>query len=181
MSKTILRTVGLLALLASLQGPVGAFAQSASAADSGSLDSATRHDLLALYKKLIDAENAHDIAAVKLFVWKSPSMLFVAKTKTAAEGNWAGFWGSDVALQHLSDFYKQTFRIDPDYSKEKVVALSSSVAETYAPVRIAVAYGGQSGLPKPFLMILEWVKTSTGWKMATDIALPIPPAPGAKA
>jgi hypothetical protein len=28
---------------------------------------------------------------------------------------------------------------------------------------------------KPFLMIVEWVKVSAEWKMAADIALPIPP------
>jgi hypothetical protein len=32
-------------------------------------------------------------------------------------------------------------------------------------------------VPKPFLMIVTWVRTSAGWKMATDVALPIPPAP----
>jgi hypothetical protein len=41
---------------------------------------------------------------------------------------------------------------------------------------IAVSYGGQTGLPKPFLMIVTWVRSSDGWKMATDVALPIPDA-----
>jgi hypothetical protein len=26
-------------------------------------------------------------------------------------------------------------------------------------------------------MILDWIRTPGGWRMATDIALPIPPAP----
>ena len=131
-----------------------------------------------LYQQLIEAENRHDIAAVKSFVWVSPSTLFVAKTATAAEGNWAGFWGSDVVLQHLDDLYKAgPFHIEPDYDKEKVVALGRDVAETYVPVSITVAYAGQDPVPKPFLMILDWVRTKDGWRMATDIALPIPPTP----
>jgi hypothetical protein len=135
-------------------------------------------ELRALYKQLIDAENRHDIAAVRPLVWDSRNALFVAKTATAAEGNWAGFWGTEIVLQHLDDLYKAgPFRIDPDYDKEKVVALSQDVAETYVSVNITVAYAGQTPLPKPFLMILEWVRTSAGWRMATDIALPIPPAP----
>ena len=134
--------------------------------------------LRALYKRLIDAENRHDIAAVRPLVWVSPNTLFVAKTATVAEGNWAGFWGAEVVLQHLDDLYKAgSFRIDPDYEKEKVVALSHDVAETYVPVSITVAYAGQIPVPKPFLMILEWVRTPDGWRMATDIALPIPPTP----
>jgi hypothetical protein len=129
-------------------------------------------------KHLIDAENRHDIAAVRPLVWESKDALFVAKTATPAEGNWAGFWGTDVVLQHLDDLYKAgPFRIEPDYDKEKVVALSPDVAETYVPVNITVAYAGQTPVPKPFLMILEWVRTPGGWRMATDIALPIPPAP----
>jgi hypothetical protein len=39
-----------------------------------------------------------------------------------------------------------------------------------------VSYAGQTGLPKPFLMIVTWVRSSDGWKMATDVALPIPDA-----
>ena len=49
--------------------------------------------------------------------------------------------------------------------------------ELYAPVKIAVAYAGQNPVPKPFLMILVWIMTPNGWKRATDIALPVPPAP----
>jgi hypothetical protein len=142
------------------------------------LTEATMNELRGLYKHLIDAENRHDIAAVRSFVWVSPNTLFVAKTATAAEGNWAGFWGTEVVLSHLNDLYKAgPFKIEPDYDKEKVVGLSRDVAETYAPVSITVAYAGQTPVPKPFLMILEWVRTPLGWRMATDIALPIPPAP----
>lgn len=141
------------------------------------LDAATEDRLRTLYRQLIDAENRHDLAAVRQLAWVSPNMLFVAKTATPAEGNWAGFWGTDVVLQHLHDIYQGPFRIDPDYAGEKVVGLTPDVAETYAPVRITVAYAGQTPVPKPFLMILEWVRTQEGWRMATDIALPIPPLP----
>jgi hypothetical protein len=138
--------------------------------------SVTDAQIRLLYASLIKAENAHDIETVRTMVWDSPSALFVAKTKTAAEGNWAGFWGKEVVVEHLHDLFAGTFRIDPDYSKEKTALLSPTVAETYVPVDISVAYAGQSGTPKPFLMIIEWVQGSSGaWKMATDIALPIPP------
>lgn len=145
---------------------------------SPSLTESTITELRGLYKQLIDAENRHDIAAVRPLLWVSPNMLFVAKTATAAEGNWAGFWGTEVVLNHLNDLYKAgPFKIDPDYDEEKVVALSRDVAQTYVPVSITVAYAGQTPVPKPFLMIIEWVRTPDGWRMATDIALPIPPAP----
>ena len=110
------------------------------------MDAGTLQEISALYRKLIEAENRHDLAAVRTMVWNSPSTLFVAKTATAAQGNWAGFWGIDVVLEHLGDLYKAgPFRIDPDYSKEKVVGLTADLAETYAPVNITVAYAGQFG------------------------------------
>lgn len=155
----------------------GLSGSAARASDPMTISASTEQELRATYKRLIDAENAHDIEAVKGFVWKSPSALFVAKTKTAAEGNWAGFWGDDVVVSHINELFQGTFIMNPDYSREKVVQLSIDVAETYVPLEISVGYAGQSGTPKPFLMIVEWVRDQGEWKMATDIALPIPPAP----
>src|SRR3984957_11618771 len=161
------------ALLAGL-GVVSA----ALAVDPSPIASATESQIRELYANLIEAENAHDIEKVRAIVWDSPDALFVAKTKTAAEGNWAGFWGKEVVVEHLQDLYVGTFRIDPDYSKERIAVLAPTVAESYVPVNISVGYAGQSGTPKPFLMIIEWVRLPSGaWKMATDIALPIPPPP----
>ena len=79
-------------------------------------------------------------------------------------------------MQHFHDLYQGPFRIDPDYAQEKTVGLTRDVAETYVRVKITVAYGGQQPVPKPFLMILEWIRTPAGWKLATDIAIPIPPS-----
>ncbi len=141
------------------------------------LDQATLDRIGTLYHTLIDAENRHDLAAVRKMVWESPNTLFVAKTATPAEGNWAGFWGTDVVMRHFADLYSGIFVMDPDYARVKTVGLSADVAETYAPLRISVAYAGQTPAPKPFLMIVTWVRAAAGWKMATDVALPIPPAP----
>jgi hypothetical protein len=171
---------GLVVMVASIAASLFGLPKALQAGSPSStpLTEATMTELRGLYKQLIDAENRHDIAAVRSFVWVSPNTLFVAKTAKAAEGNWAGFWGTEVVLSHLDDLYKAgPFTIEPDYGKENVVGLSRDVAETYAPVSITVAYAGQTPVPKPFLMILEWVRTPQGWRMATDIALPIPPAP----
>jgi len=142
---------------------------------SGAQDRADTTAVLdAHYRALIDAENRHDIDAVRSFIWQSPNTLFVAKTATPAEGGWAGFWGTDTVLEHFRELYRGRFVMRPDYVRVKTVEITSDVAETYAPLTIAVSYGGQTGLPKPFLMIVTWVRTPEGWKMASDIALPIP-------
>lgn len=133
--------------------------------------SSTKGEVKRVYKQLIDAENRHDLAAVRALVWNSSSTLFVAK----APVGWRGYWGIDDVLQHLNDMYQQPFHIDPVYEEEKVVFITHEIAETYAPVRITVAYGGQNPVPKPFVMVLLWIKTQDGWKMTTDIPIPVPP------
>ena len=64
-----------------------------------------------------------------------------------------------------------------NYDEEKVVFITADIAETYAPVRITVAYAGQNPVPKPFVMVLLWIKTADGWKMTTDIPISVPPDP----
>jgi hypothetical protein len=39
---------------------------------------------------------------------------------------------------------------------------------------------GQDGTPKPFLMIIAWIKVGKDWKVAAEIILPVPPTPGVK-
>jgi len=114
------------------------------------LDAGTLDGLKALSKQLINAENRHDLAAVKRLIWDSPSTLFVAKTATASEGNWAGFWGTDVVMRHFHDLYQGTFKMEPDYEKERIVGLTADVAEIYLPVKISVAYAGQTPCPSLF-------------------------------
>lgn len=80
-------------------------------------------------------------------------------------------------MQHFADLYAGTFVMAPHYDRVKTVGLTPDVAETYAPLDITVSYAGQTPAPKPFLMIVTWIRTSDGWKMAMDVALPIPPAP----
>lgn len=131
-------------------------------------------NLKSLFRELIEAENRHDVGGVKPFVWNSASTLFVAKTATSEEGNWAGFWGRDVVLQHFADLYRGTFRMEPDYTKQKIVGLTTDVAEIYTPFKITVSYAGQAPVPKPFLIVMNWIRTPDGWRMASDIAIPIP-------
>jgi ketosteroid isomerase-like protein len=125
------------------------------------------------YKDLIEAENRHDLPAVQAMVWNSTSTLFVAK----APVGWQRYWGIDDVMAHLREMYQGLFRIDSAYEQEKVVFLTPDVAQTYAPVKISVAYAGQNPVPRPFIMVLLWIKTAQGWKMATDIPIPVPPDP----
>jgi hypothetical protein len=141
-TRHVLATSALLAGLGAVSTALGV--------DPTPIASATESPIRELYANLIEAENSHDIEKVRAMVWDSRDALFVAKTKTAAEGNWAGFWGKEAVVEHLHELFAGTFRIDPDYSKERIAFLSPTVAETYVPVDISVAYAGQSGTPSRF-------------------------------
>ena len=131
------------------------------------------------YRRLIDIENKGDLTSIRQIFWKSPSAVFIGKTPSAEVaklGNWSGFWGED-AITELEGIVQSNLHITPDYSRVKTVFLSKDVAETYAPIEITVTFAGLDPSPKQFLQIVDWVSTEDGWKIATIIAVPIPPVP----
>ena len=145
------------------------------------LDAQTLNTISARFGKLMELANKHDLKALHEMFWQSPSALLVAKSAIPSEGNWAGFWGNDAIDQKLHDIAASGPAIlQPDFSKLKVVGLTKDVAESYAPVTITVSYAGQDGTPKPFLLIITWMKVEREWKVASEIILPVPPAPAPK-
>jgi hypothetical protein len=113
--------------------------------------------------------------------WQSPSVLLVAKSAVASEGAWAGFWGNEAVDRKLHDIAASgPVVLTPDLSQLKVVGLTNDVAESYAPLTITVSYAGQDGTPKPFLMVIDWIKVEQDWKVASEIILPVPPPTAVK-
>jgi hypothetical protein len=130
------------------------------------------------FSELMTLANRHDLKAIHDMFWQSPSALLVAKSAIPSDGNWAGFWGNDAVDRKLHDIATSgPVVLTPDLTKLKVVGLTHEVAESYAPVNITVSYAGQDGTPKPFLMIIDWIRVGNDWKVASEIILPVPPAP----
>jgi hypothetical protein len=175
MQKTLLAAA--LILTVASAGPAAA----ASAGDRNPLDAPTLNTIKSQFGKLMELANRHDIKALHEMFWHSPSVLLVAKSAIPSEGNWAGFWGNDAIDQKLHDIAASgPVVLVPDFARLKVVGLTRDVAESYAPVNITVSYAGQDGTPKPFLMIINWIKVAKDWKIASEIILPVPPAPAVK-
>ncbi|MGF6413660.1 hypothetical protein [Paraburkholderia sp. MM5482-R1] len=145
------------------------------------LDAQALNTIKSEFGELMELANRHDFKALHEMFWQSPSALLVAKSAIPSEGNWAGFWGNEAIDRKLHDIGTSgPVVLRPDYSKLKVVGLTPDVAQSYAPVNITVSYAGQDGTPKPFLMIINWIKVGKDWKVASEIILPVPPAPVAK-
>ncbi|RYH67876.1 MAG: hypothetical protein EON54_03645 [Alcaligenaceae bacterium] len=152
-----------------------------SASPAGPIGVAATDAIGSQFVQLIDLANKHDVGAIHDMFWQSRSTLLVAKSATPAEGNWAGFWGNDAIDKKLRDIAASgPVVLKPDLSKLKVVGLTRDVAQSYAPVNITVSYAGQDGTPKPFLMIVDWLKVGKQWKIASEIILPVPPATPSK-
>ncbi len=145
------------------------------------LDAQTLNTITTQFKELMELANQHDFKALHEMFWQSPSALLVAKSAIPSEGNWAAFWGNDAIDQKLHDIGTSgPVVLQPDYSRMKVVGLTSDVAQSYAPMNITVSYAGQDGTPKPFLMIINWIKVGKNWKVASEIILPVPPTSAEK-
>jgi len=128
------------------------------------LDTSTLSAIKSQFSQLMEFANRHDIKAIHGMFWQSPSALLVAKSAVTSEGNWAGFWGNDVIDRKLQDIAASgPVVLTPDLSKLRVVGLTRELAESYAPVTITVSYAGQDGAPKPFLMIIDWLKVAKDW------------------
>ena len=144
------------------------------------LNAATLSAIKSKFGRLMELANNHDFKALHGMFWQSPSTLLVAKGAIQSEGNWAGFWGNEAVDKKLHDIGSSgPVVLEPDYSKLKVVGLTRDVAESYVPMNITVSYAGQDGTAKPFLMI-NWLRVGKDWKVASEIILPVPPAPAAK-
>jgi hypothetical protein len=156
-------------------------AAAAPAAYQDPLDLETLSAIKSRFGEVMELANRHDVKTLHGMFWQSPSVLLVAKSAVPSEGNWAGFWGNDAVDQKLRDIAASgPVVLTPDLSRLKVVGLTSELAESYAPVNITVSYAGQDGTPKPFLLILDWIKISNDWKIASEIILPVPPVPAVK-
>src|SRR3954447_82548 len=177
MQKPILASALALAALSLSMGPASA----AAANYNDPLDARTLSTIKSHFSELMEVANRHDLKALHLLFWQSPSVLLVAKSAVPSEGNWAGFWGNDAVDQKLHDIAGSgPVVLAPDFSKLKVVGLTPEMAEAYAPMNITVSYAGQDGTPKPFLMIINWIKVEKDWKVASEIILPVPPTLAAR-
>ena len=171
----------LIAAATALAGVCAGSAPAAPADHRDPLDVETLTTIRSEFGQLMERANRHDVDAIRRMFWQSPSALLVAKSAIAAEGNWAGFWGNEAIDRKLHDIAASgPVVLQPDVSRFRVVGLTRDVAESYAPMTITVSYAGQDGTPKPFLMIIDWIRIDKDWKVASEIILPVPPTRAAK-
>ena len=129
---------------------------------------APEEEVRAGFERFVVAQNAHDSAAVRELLLDSPTFLWVTRGTP--------IWGREAALKRFEVLYQGTWKLTPDNSGMKVTLLSDTTALLYVPIMFNIGAPGQPAADALFLMNQTWVKGPSGWRIATVLPIPVPPA-----
>ncbi len=153
-----------LAAAAAATGWQGALAQT-----TGAGGGPAEGDARALFERFVAAQNAHDAAAVEALLWNSPDFLWITRGQA--------IWGREAAMERFRVLYRGTWRLEPDMSQFRAVALGPGAAQLFVPVLFTIGAPGQAAQPARFLMnqTLRRDGDST-WRVASILPIPLPPS-----
>jgi hypothetical protein len=127
---------------------------------------AAEDDARTVFERFVAAQNAHDSAAVGELLWDSPNFLWITRG--------TAIWGRQPALARFQALYQGTWMLEPLLSELTVTLLGEGVAEVYVPIVFTIGAPGQPAQKTRFLMNQVLVKTSSGWKVASILPIPVP-------
>lgn len=116
-----------------------------------------RDDILHLYKRFVDAQNAHDLAAVRSLLSDSPDFLWVSDGRPV--------WGADATVSRMSSFQQSAvWRVVPALDRARAIVLSADVGILHLPLVLTI---GSTHAPDhlPFLVEMVARRGVNGWKI----------------
>ena len=129
---------------------------------------APEDEVRAGFDRFVAAQNEHDRAAVGELLLDSPNFLWITRGTP--------IWGREAALKRFDVLYQGTWRLSPDSPAMKITLLSDAAAQLYVPIIFNIGPAGQPAPDAPFLMNQTWVRTSSGWRIANILPIPVPTA-----
>ncbi|SRR6266446_1002731 len=126
----------------------------------------TEDEVKALFEKFIVAQNAHDLKAVGEILLDSPQFFWITRNTP--------IWGHDAALKRFEENYKGTWLLEPKFDEVKITELSSGAAQLFVPAVFTIAPAGQAAQTRNFLLTQIYVRTNSGWRLATILPFPVP-------
>jgi ketosteroid isomerase-like protein len=124
-------------------------------------------EVKATFERFVAAQNAHDVAAVRGLLLDSPTFLWITR------GN--AIWGSEAALKRFESLYQGTWKLSPDMAGLKVLMLGEASAQIFVPIMFSIGPSGQPASDSLFLMNQTFVKSASGWRIASILPIPGPP------
>ena len=116
-----------------------------------------RDDIVLLYKQFVDAQNAHDLSAVRGLLSDSPDFLWVSDGRPV--------WGADATVARMSGFQQSAvWRVVPAIDRSRAVVLSGDVGFLHLPLVLLI---GSTEAPDhlPFLVEMVARRGANGWKI----------------
>jgi hypothetical protein len=123
-------------------------------------------EIQATFERFVAAQNDHDIAKLEPLLLASPDFLWITRGTP--------IWGSDAALKRFAALYEGTWRLEPDTTALKIVAIGQDAAQLFVPVNFTIGAVGQPPQTTRFLLNQVLVKTSSGWRVSTILPIPAP-------
>lgn len=123
----------------------------------GRAETHTEREVRALYERLVAAQNARDVTAVRALLWDSPHFLWISDGKP--------FWGADAMIARMSAFQRaEVWEVTPDRARARVVEVSPTSAVLFQPLRLTL---GPRADPRSidFLVNMLAVRTADGWRV----------------
>jgi hypothetical protein len=145
-----------------VQKPSGAAAAAAPAVSAGG---AAQMEVMAVYTRYIAGQNAHDRAIVS-------EVLLDSKDFVWAQYGGNSIWGYEEALEAFEEAWKGTWKLDPQTDELHIASLSPGMAVLITPLLSTVGDPGKSPSTIPIRWGGVFVKTKSGWRIASIFITP---------
>jgi hypothetical protein len=154
--KGILVTTG---YVLSVQKPSGAAAAAVSAAGTA------QTEIMAVYTRFIAGQNAHDRAVVS-------EVLLDSRDFVLAQYRGNSIWGYQEAMEAFEESWKGTWKLDPQMAELRIASVSPGVAVLITPLLFSEGDPGKSPSTVPVRWGGVFVKTKSGWRIASIFITP---------
>ena len=143
----------------SVQKPSGAAATAVSAAGTA------QTEVMAVYTRFIAGQNAHDRAVVS-------EVLLDSKDFVLAQYRGNSLWGYQEAMEAFEESWKGTWKLDPQMAELRIASVSPGVAVLITPLLFSEGDPGKNPSTVPVRWGGGFVKTKSGWRIASIFITP---------
>jgi hypothetical protein len=151
--------------------PVAAVAAPVAPPAAVSAEGSLQSEVMAVYARFIAGQNAHDRAVVS-------EVLLDSKDFVWAQYGGGSLWGYKEAMEAFAEAWKGTWRLDPQLKELRIASVAPDAAVLITPLLFTEGDPGK----EPSTVSIRWggvfVKTKSGWRIASIFITPRAPKGG---
>jgi ketosteroid isomerase-like protein len=119
----------------------------------------TQEEVRATYRAFVEAQNRHDLAAVRSLLLDSPRFLWVSDGQS--------FWGPDAMIERMAVFQKsEVWEVKPVLDSAVAVELDERTGYLHLPLVLDIGPREPGPDHLSFLVSVLCVKAAAGWRIA---------------